>query len=282
VACSYSGDNLPPRFARCFPVSLSGWLILAAGQFSLNVGSMLCCIPKSLPIDQQLAAVELASECNPANRFSCGLPKPSHIALLKTSYWGAKGVNLGVSFLESVSNAFKTKVLSHANAWGKTANVKFSLSARGQVRIALTPGSGYWSYLGTDIRMVPAGQPTMNLDSFTVNTPEAEWLRVVRHEFGHTLGFTHEHLRGAIVNRIDPAKATAYFRRIAGWSAEMVRSQVLTPISEAKLSATTADLQSIMCYQLPATIMRDGKAVPGGADIDAIDRTAVAKLYPKS
>jgi hypothetical protein len=37
-----------------------------------------------------------------------------------------------------------------------------------------------------------------------------------------------------------------------------------------------------MCYSLPASIMKDGVAVPGGADIDAQDAQFVSKLYPKT
>jgi hypothetical protein len=53
---------------------------------------------------------------------------------------------------------------------------------------------GYWSYLGTDIRLIPWNRPTMNLQGFTMNTSESEYKRVVRHETGHTLGFPHEHI----------------------------------------------------------------------------------------
>ena len=55
--------------------------------------------------------------------------------------------------------------------------------------------------------------PTMNLEGFTMRTPESEFLRVVRHEAGHTLGFEHEHMRTQLVQRIDRKKAIAYFRR---------------------------------------------------------------------
>ena len=80
----------------------------------------------------------------------------------------------------------------------------------GDVRISLT-GNGYWSYLGTDILHIPSNMPTMNLQNFSMNTPESEYKRVVRHETGHTLGFPHEHLQRDIVNRIDPQKAYDYF-----------------------------------------------------------------------
>lgn len=66
------------------------------------------------------------------------------------------------------------------------------------------------SYLGTDIRTIAADQPTMNLESFSMDTDESEYHRVVRHETGHTLGFPHEHTRAEIVNRIDRDKAIAF------------------------------------------------------------------------
>ncbi len=90
----------------------------------------------------------------------------------------------------------------------------------------------------------------MNLEAFTMTTLESEFHRVVRHETGHTLGFPHEHMRKALVAKIDPAKAIAYFERTQGWSEEEVRAQVLTPIEESTLRGTAADAKSIMCYQI--------------------------------
>jgi hypothetical protein len=190
-------------------------------------------------------------------------------------------VKLGVTFLDTNSASLKNKILAHMNAWNQWANVSFSESAQGQVRIARARGDGYWSYLGTDVLSIPANQPTMNLEAFSLNTPESEYMRVVRHETGHTLGFPHEHTRAAIVARIDPSKAIAYFRRFDGWDAQTVREQVLTPLEESSILGTpTADTMSIMCYQLDASIMKDGIAVPGGSDIDPSDQVFVARIYP--
>jgi hypothetical protein len=150
-----------------------------------------------------------------------------------------------------------------------------------QVRISRTAGGGYYSYLGTDVLLRPANLNTMNLDSFTMNTPDSEFYRVVRHETGHTLGFPHEHLRSQIVGRIDQAKAIAYFGATQGWSKEMVIAQVLTPLDNSALLATAqADIHSIMCYWLPASIMKDGVAVDGGTDIDAQDAQFSLRVYP--
>src|ERR1017187_10305283 len=70
--------------------------------------------------------------------------------------------------------------------------------------------------------------------------------RVVRHEAGHTLGFPHEHMRRALVNKIDRRKAIAYFQRMDGWTARETLDQVLTPIEEAAIRGTLADPKSIM------------------------------------
>ena len=98
-----------------------------------------------------------------------------------------------------------------------------------QIRIARQGGErgGYWSYLGTDVLHIPKNEPTMNLEEFSMSTPESEYHRVVRHETGHTLGFPHEHMRKELVDKIDSSKAIEYFERTQGWSEEEVRQQVL-------------------------------------------------------
>ena len=114
-----------------------------------------------------------------------------------------------------------------------------------------------------------------------MSTPESEYHRVVRHETGHTLGFPHEHMRKLLVDKIDPAKAIAFFERTQGWSEEEVRQQVLTPLEESSLLGTTPDPKSIMCYQIPGELTKDGKPIIGGEDIDASDAGFAAKIYPK-
>ena len=254
------------------------------------------CSIKVLPKSQWIKAADTAVAHNPLNRPAFGqlmraVPRamlpPEHLALLTTKYWGIKGVKLTVGFLDTASAALKKRILSHMNAWNKYCNVQFVLSnSSAQVRISFStppPDDGYWSYLGTDILHVGANEPTMNLDSFTMDTPESEYHRVVRHETGHTLGFPHEHLRAEIISKIDKEKAIAYFMQTQGWSRQEVIDQVLTPIDKSALNATAkADQHSIMCYGLPGNIMKNGKAVPGGTDIDAMDQKFAALVYPKA
>jgi hypothetical protein len=121
----------------------------------------------------------------------------------------------------------------------------------------------------------------MNLQGFSLNTPDSEYARVVRHETGHTMGFPHEHMRKELVNRIDPAKAYAYFLRTQGWDKKTVDAQVLTALADNTIMGTPPDQTSIMCYQLPGAITKDGKPIIGGLDINTTDFTFAAKIYPK-
>src|SRR5262249_56034607 len=108
--------------------------------------------------------------------------------------------------------------------------------------------------LGTDILLIPKNRQTMNLQAFTMNTPESEYKRVVRHETGHTLGFPHEHMRKALVARIDPAKAYKWFLETYGGDKATVDAQVLTPLEEAKLLPGPVHHTSILSSPLPAQI----------------------------
>jgi hypothetical protein len=257
----------------------------------------LVCSPRSLPREHWVAAARRASEVNPANyprleRLVRAVPDfqltPERIAVVTAKYWGLKGVRLTVGFLDNPPKDLRTRILLHMNAWAKRANVTFVTSnSSPQVRIARANApdavSGYWSYVGTDILSIHSGQPTMNLQDFTMQTPESEFHRVVRHETGHTLGFPHEHMRRELVAKIDPDKAIAYFGQTQGWSPAEVRQQVLTPIEESTIRGTAhADPKSIMCYQIPGSLTKDGNPITGGLDIDARDYAFAAQIYPKA
>lgn len=250
------------------------------------------CRIAELPESQWVAASITAAEINPANALPLhraadadilDILGPQRIALLTQKYFGAGGVDLAVSFLDGGPADLRARILSHMNAWGEWANVRFrEVSRDGQVRIVRTPGQGYWSYLGTDVLHIPAGKPTLCLDSFSMQTPESEYRRVVRHETGHTLGCPHEHMRRELVARLDPQRTVAYFAQTQRWSEQTTRQQVLTPLDERSLMTTPADQTSIMCYQLPGSITTDGRPISGGNDVNQSDAAFMAKVYPKA
>lgn len=249
------------------------------------------CLPRQLPRTLWVQAARIAAEVNPVNhpmvgRLAAALPgfKPTaeRIAVMTTKYWHTRGVRLTVAFLDSPPKVLQTRILAHMNAWSETADVRFTLSNTDpQVRILRTPGDGHWSYVGTDILSIDKDKPTMNLDSFSMTTDESEFHRVVRHETGHTLGCPHEHMRKALVDKIDVKKAIQFFGATQGWSPDEVRQQVLTPIEESSLLGTPQpDPNSIMCYQIPGAITKDGKPIVGGLDIDESDYAFMGKIYP--
>jgi len=256
----------------------------------------LVCTPRRLPEHLRVAAAERAIEHNPANRPSSLIvahalgtnPPKARIAVLTGKRWKMtpKGLVFTVSFLEPASAALRKRILAHMNAWSKTANVRFVESGdHPMVRIAFASNppdmAGYWSYEGTDILSIPAAEPTMNLEAFSMQTPLSEFHRVVRHETGHTLGFPHEHMRAQLVQLIDRDKAIRFFGATQGWSPAEVEAQVLTPLEQSSIIGTPPDQVSIMCYQIPGSITRSGKPILGGTDIDKSDYAFAGAIYPK-
>lgn len=247
------------------------------------------CLVMQLPARLHERAAATAQATNPVNApvaevgFPPGVVAPQRLTLLTTKYWGTQPRTLSVSFLDDTEDALETRIVEHMNAWSKVIDISFALTKGvGDVRISRGPG-GYYSYLGTDIRLIPQDQQTMNLESFSMSTPDSEFYRVVRHETGHTLGFPHEHLRRELIARIDPQKAYPYFLQTQGWDKAMVDAQVLTPLDEKSIRGTpTTDQDSIMCYQLPGSITFDGQDIRGGTDIDQSDYAFAASVYPKS
>jgi len=98
---------------------------------------------------------------------------------------GPNAANLKLVFRDSAG---------HFLEWRST-DKKYSA----QIRVSFVTGKngGYWSLVGTDsidrtISGGAASQASMNLESFDRELP-GDWDGTVRHEFGHALGFDHEH-----------------------------------------------------------------------------------------
>lgn len=252
----------------------------------------IACTPKHLDHDLLTESARVARTENPVNhpaaihRLLANNPdfaiSSENIAVLTTKYWRGGGCTLTVGFLDNPPVDLRRKILQHMNAWNASANVTFTESnVDPKVRISREPGS-YWSYLGTDILLIDKAKQTMNLEGFTMATPDSEFYRVVRHEIGHTLGCPHEHMRAELIARIDRAKAIEYYRQTQGWSEDQVIRQVLTPLEEGSLWGTPRpDMDSIMCYQIPGGLTTDGRGIPGGRDIDPSDYAFMAQVYPK-
>jgi hypothetical protein len=261
-------------------------------QEGTSKDTRMVCTLKTLPKRLLVKAAQTAVKVNPVNTVLIVGPlamlgegfqisEPLRAAMITSKYWGPSPRQLTVSFMESTPANLQARIISHMNAWGRTACISFAhTNGDGNVRISRGPG-GYYSYLGTDILHVPMNRQTMNLEGFTMQTPEAEYKRVVRHETGHTLGFPHEHMRKELIERIDPEKAYKWFLETYGWDKPTVDSQVLTPLSEASLMATPAEETSIMCYQMPGAITKDGNPIVGGIDITRTDYEFAGKVYPK-
>jgi hypothetical protein len=253
------------------------------------------CVPRYLPREDWKRSIDNAFAVNPDNRppdfdeARVLVESGARAALDITRYWGIGGVALTVGFIDTPDAALRARILGHLNAWSETANVSFVESNTDpKVRIARfdateAPGrDGYWSNLGTDILLVSHDQPTMNLEAFTMNTPDSEFHRVVRHEAGHTLGFPHEHMRKELVEQLDHEKVIAAYMASQGWTRKEVEEQILTALDDASLLGTEhADGTSIMCYQIPAGLTLNGIAIPGGLDINASDRAFAAQVYPR-
>jgi hypothetical protein len=127
--------------------------------------------------------------------------------IYKIQVWTPSELPVKVAFLGG-SPDLREKIASTVQAWSSGSGVRFDFGPQGsfrewsrsdriyqaQIRIAFDE-AGYWSWIGAqsiDKAIAGPNQPSMNFEQFAVSLPN-NWQGVVLHEFGHAIGFEHEH-----------------------------------------------------------------------------------------
>jgi hypothetical protein len=185
-------------------------------------------------------------------------------------------ITLGVFFLNGGTDQ-QAVVKSAGHAWtdgplGQIFDLNYDVpKERSQIRIAFDSGDGNWSYVGRRCLAIPAKNKTMNIESVEDF--------VVEHELGHTWCLEHEHqFPGAIHWNRD--QVIADMQAEQGWSPEMTRAQMLSPLSQsACVGDPKFNRDSIMLYPIRSNWTTDGFSSDWNKKISEGDIRCLAGIY---
>jgi serralysin len=202
------------------------------------------------------------------------------------SFKWTNGTTIRVKFLNGTP-FLKSKVEHFAHLWEGFVNIKFdflkdSNDENCQIRIAFNQGQGSWSYIGTSCLNVDKNKPTMNYGWFDENTRDEEFSRTVLHEFGHSLGFGHEHLHPEVSIPWDREKVYQYYMGPPNnWDKETIDRNIFQKYSRDLTNFSEFDKNSIMLYAIPNELTIGDYEVGWNRELSATDKKFASILYPK-
>jgi hypothetical protein len=181
------------------------------------------------------------------------------------------------------SDYIRNKVMHYAKEWERYANIKFDFIAdfnAAKIKVGFFSTGQSWSWVGRDVLFNPFKKYTMNFGWFDETTLEAEFSRTITHEFGHALGFYHEHQSPASPLQWDLPKTYKYFKDKSGWSEDEVNQNVINKYNQSNTNFSSYDPNSIMHDFIPKGLLLNGSSIDGGYMLSGTDIDYAGYWYP--
>lgn len=199
---------------------------------------------------------------------------------LKYFLWPKETRVIHVTFLDGDS-IIQKKVKTVAKEWENHCGISFLFDQSGKPGITISfKYDGSWSSIG---KSSVKAKPSMNFGWLTADTDDEEFRRVVLHEFGHALGFIHEH-QNPNNNPINWNKELVYRYYSLypnNWTKEETDDNLFTKYSENLINGTSFDAQSIMLYAFPKELTTDSLITRLNSKLSEQDKKLIGQLYPK-
>ena len=175
------------------------------------------------------------------------------------------------------------KVKFYAKEWEQYANIKIVYAnefATAFIRVGFKPG-GSNSYIGRDALLIDPAKTTMNFGWLATTSDERFIKQVILHEFGHALGFVHEHQTFGTAIPWDKEKVYAYYALPPNsWTKEQVDQNIFYKFSYSTTNYSSFDPQSIMQYPVPAELTTDSSSIAWNLELSNLDKQYATLFYP--
>jgi len=189
---------------------------------------------------------------------------------------------LRVYFVDTRDRDLMNKTIDIANEWTHGTSVYFTKTDRistSEIRVSFRVDEGYRSLIGNQaIQKQYQGKPTLWLHDLDKQN-EAEFRRVVLHEFGHALGVLHEFHNPNANILWDSTKVYTYFDSLYKWDKNTVDRNVFKSIKMENVNASSFDKESIMIYAIPEELTRNGITIPWPNKLSKQDKVNIKNNY---
>lgn len=247
--------------------------------------------PLHLSDDAVLAAIQERADNmpEPGGRYA--------LAVARNRLWET-GKRLRVRFLDAGAYPNPARriemVMEAAREWTRHAHLTFDTSddADAELRVSFNPARGCSSYYGTDAKVIPAAEATINLSIFGKQKDPTDYRKFVLHEFGHAIGCVHEHQAPGAGIQWDKPAVRRYYAQAYGWTDADVdynvfhvfdgasTNHVRGPEEPIEVIHTRMDGDSIMVYPILRTHTLDGYSVEWCGGLSDLDKAFIARVYP--
>jgi hypothetical protein len=193
------------------------------------------------------------------------------------------------------TKALRTAIADLARSWTEFGAISFEFKEAGDfeasdechIRVSFDQ-PGYWSLVGTDSvdpEIVGFDQASLNLSGFDEALPP-DWAGTVLHEFGHALGFHHEHQSPVAHCDFDWDLLYDYLSGPPNYWSRAKVDHNLRQLPGGGLTFSPHDKASIMHYSFPDWMFKMQAASPcytaRNSVLSETDKQMMARAYPRT